>query len=173
MNTRVLVTYATRFGSTSDISDTIAERLRAQGLDVELLPVQDVTALNGFGAVVIGSAVQYGTWLPEAVEFVTAHQDALNRVPVALFSVHIQNQGKDAASARQRHAYLDAVKPMLQPVDAVFFAGRFNRKGARELMPKWLARFMPPVDSRNWKRIRAWADGLPTTLGLRVADPVG
>ena len=54
--------------------------------------------LHGYVAAVIGSAVQYGRWLPEAIAFVQAHQEALNQVPVALFCVHIQNLGNDENS---------------------------------------------------------------------------
>jgi menaquinone-dependent protoporphyrinogen IX oxidase len=36
---RVLVTYASRMGSTAEIGEAIAERLRAAGLDVTVVPV--------------------------------------------------------------------------------------------------------------------------------------
>ena len=50
----------------------------------------------GYDAVLIGSGVRSGSWLPQAVAFVTDHQYALRRVPVALFRVHLNNTGTDA-----------------------------------------------------------------------------
>jgi menaquinone-dependent protoporphyrinogen IX oxidase len=108
--------------------------------------------------VLIGSAVQYGTWLPEAVDFVKTQQATLARLAVALFCVHIQNGGDDENSRQKRHAYLDAVRPLVQPVAEGFFMGRFNRRGARLMLPGWLARFVPTLDFRNWDRVHAWGE---------------
>jgi menaquinone-dependent protoporphyrinogen oxidase len=157
MLTPVLVTYATFFGSTREVAEAIAATLRERGIEVDVRPVQEVGALDGYRAVLVGSAVQHGQWLPEAVEFVKANQQALNRVPVALFTVHITNLGNDESSRKNRLAYLDAVRPLLRPVAEVFFAGRFDRRGAVLLLPGLVARIVPPMDLRNWKKIRAWA----------------
>ena len=113
--------------------------------------------LDRYRAVIIGSAVHRGHWLPEALDFVKANQLALNRLPVALFAVHIANPGNDDSSRNNRLAYLDSVRPMLKPVSEGFFLGRFNRFGAAMLMPRWLAWIVPSMDFRNWKKIRAWA----------------
>jgi menaquinone-dependent protoporphyrinogen IX oxidase len=54
--------------------------------------------------VLLGSAVHGSRWLSEALEFVEANQDALNHVPVALFSVCFAGLAKDEAqlaSARE------------------------------------------------------------------------
>lgn len=50
--------------------------------------------MEGYQAVVVGSAVHRGQWLPEAVEFVKTNQEALGHMPVALFCVHITNRGR-------------------------------------------------------------------------------
>ena len=54
---RVLVTYASRMGSTAGIGEAIAERLRAAGLDVTVVPVSHAPDPEGFDAVVCGSAI--------------------------------------------------------------------------------------------------------------------
>jgi len=71
----------------------------------------------------------------EAVEYVQANRKALNELPVALFTVYISNMGNDENSRRNRLAFLDAIRPLLDPVDEVFFAGKFDRRGAALLMP--------------------------------------
>jgi menaquinone-dependent protoporphyrinogen oxidase len=164
MKNQVLVAYASATGSTVDVAAAIGETLGANGVSVDVKPIKDSLHVDGYQAVLIGSAVQNGRWLSEAIEFVQANQQALNRVPVALFCVHIQNLGNDESSRRNRLAYLDAVRLLLQPVAEAYFAGRFDRRGAALMLPGWLARFVPPLDFRNWKKIHAWANAVHPLL---------
>ena len=164
MYERILIAYATATGSTVDVAATIGKTLDKNGFAVDVQPIQDISSVQGYATVIVGSAVQYGTWLPEAVAFVKDHQQALSRVPVAVFCVHIQNQGNDAASRKNRLAYLHAARVYVQPIDEAFFAGRFNRDGAVRLLPRWVAPFVPTLDFRNWDRIRAWANNLSPKL---------
>jgi len=166
MSAPVLIAYATRFDSTREIAGAVATTLRECGLEVDIQPVQEVHTLDSYQAVLIGSAVNNGSWLTEAIDFVKTNQQALNRIPVALFTVHITNLGNDKKSQRNRLAYLNAIRPLLQPVAEVFFAGRFDRHSAALLLPGWLARFIPTLDFRKWKKIRAWADNLAADLQL-------
>jgi len=164
MNNRILVAYASATGSTIGVAAAIGETLGAGGFSVDVKPIKEKPQVAGYQAVLIGSAVQNGNWLPEAVDFVKDHQRELNRVPVALFCVQIQNLGEDATSRQNRLAYLDEVRLHLHPVEEAFFAGRFNRRGAALLMPSWLARFVPTIDLRDWKKINAWAADLKPKL---------
>ena len=171
MNKRVLVAYATRNGSTIEVASTIAGSLSTNGTTVEVKPIEEEPRVEAYQAVLVGSAVQHGSWLPEAVDFVKANQAALNRLPVALFSVHIQNLGADKASVNNRMAYLDAVRGVLQPVAEGFFAGRFDRRSAAMLLPGWVARLMPPIDLRKWNKMRAWAESVNPLLVHQCAHP--
>jgi menaquinone-dependent protoporphyrinogen oxidase len=49
-------------------------------------PVQDVGAIDGYDAVVLGSAVYLGNWMKPAKEFAVREAAALAAVPVWLFS---------------------------------------------------------------------------------------
>lgn len=164
INNRILIAYASANGSTADIAKTIGETLYTQGFSVDVRPITKDLLVDGYQAVLIGSAIHYGSWLPEAVDFVKSNQEALSSVPVALFCVHIRNLGDDEVSWRGRLAYLNDIRSLLKPAVEGFFAGRFDRRGAVQLLPGWLARFIPPMDFRNWEKIRAWADSLSTLL---------
>lgn len=157
-NNTVLVAYASATGSTVDVAAALGETLGERGFRVDVQPIRADLPLGGYDRVLIGSAVQHGTWLPEAIAFVEENQAALDRVPVGLFCVHIQNGGDDESSCRKRAAYLDAVRPLVGPVAEGFFMGRFNRRGARLMLPGWLARFVPTLDFRNWDRVHAWGE---------------
>ena len=146
----------------------IGETLSSNGLSVDVKPIQENPQIKDYQAVLLGSAVRHGNWLPEAVDFVKANQGALNNLPLALFTVHITNLGNDPASIQNRKAFLNQVRPLLQPVDEAFFAGKFDRRGAALLLPGLLAHFVPTMDFRNFKKVRAWAESIRPQLVKQV-----
>lgn len=73
MNKCILVNYATRAGSTAEIAAAIAETLSARGYAVDVKLVKEKPVLDGYIAVVPGSAIRMGNWLPEAVDVVKAN----------------------------------------------------------------------------------------------------
>ena len=164
MNNRLLVTYATYAGSTVDVAAAIGDTLATRGFSVDVKPIQENPQVDGYQAVLIGSAVQHANWLPEAIDFVKSNQDALSHLPMALFCVHIQNTGNDQTSRVNRLAYLDEVRPFVRPIAEGFFAGKFDRRGAELLLPGFLPRLVPPLDFRNWGKIRAWAESIHPLL---------
>ena len=164
MTNRILVAYASGLGSTAEIAVEIGKTLTALGFAVDVRPVQENPQIADYQAALLGSAVRYGNWLPEAVEFVKANQQALKEVPVALFTVHITNLGNDPASVQARNAFIDQVRVLLHPVDEVFFAGKFDRRGAALLLPGLLARFIPSMDFRDFKKVQSWADNIHHSL---------
>lgn len=160
---KILVGYATRTGSTVGVAATIGETLAARGYAVDVKPLKDAPALDGYRAVVLGSAVNGGQWLPEAVSFVEGQQQALNRIPVALFCVHIMNLGDDESSIKKRLAYLDAQRGLVTPVGEAFFAGMGMNAETASGFERWIYRTFnigPEGDCRDWDKIRAWAKTL-------------
>jgi len=74
---RVLVTAATRYGASAEIAQTIAEVLGERGLEPTVLPPEQVEEVDGYDAVVLGSAVYAGHWLKPARELVGRCDSAL------------------------------------------------------------------------------------------------
>ena len=161
MDNRILVTYATRAGSTAEVAAAIAETLAARGYAVDVKPVKEKPQLTGYSAVVLGSAIRMGDWLPEAVDFVKANQAALNALPTALFTVHMLNTGDDEASRAARAAYLDAVRPLLNGAETTYFEGKmdFSRLS---FLDRTVAKMVKSVeaDHRGWDEIRQWANAV-------------
>lgn len=55
MSASILVTYATRYGSTQEVAEAVAETLREAGLEVDVQPARKVRTLEGRRAVVLGA----------------------------------------------------------------------------------------------------------------------
>ena len=156
-----LVTYVTRAGSTAEVAHSIAEVLTSHGAAVDVLPLKEVASLQGYQAVVLGSAVRMGAWLPEAVKFVEQNREALDRVHSAFFAVHLMNLGEDETSRQARLAYLDPVRKLMKPCKEAFFAGVGDWKKVT-FLEKMMAKMVkaPEGDFRNWPVIRSWAEEL-------------
>ncbi len=161
MNKKILVTYATRAGSTVEVATAIGESLSKRGFAVNVKPVKEKPNLAGYQAILMGSAIRMGSWLPEAVDFIKANQQALNKLPVALFSVHMLNTGSDDASRTARLAYLEAVRPLLNQAEEAYFAGKmdFSRLS---FLDRFVAGLVKAVeaDHRDWDKIRSWAPAM-------------
>jgi menaquinone-dependent protoporphyrinogen oxidase len=158
MTKRILITYATRAGSTFGVADAIGAGLGRRGWEVDVQPVTAHPTVDKYEAVILGSAIRMGGWLPEMVEFIKTNQSALQSCPVALFTVHILNTGADETSRAARLAYLNAVRPLLNPVEEVFFTGRIDLETLSfvdRLMVKMVR--SPIGDFRDWDGIRAWS----------------
>ncbi|MFZ6027121.1 MAG: flavodoxin domain-containing protein [Chloroflexota bacterium] len=81
---KVLVTYATNSGTTADVARAIGEEIEKSGAQVDVLPLERVTTLAGYAAVVLGAPMIMG-WHRAATAFLKKHQQSLSKVPVALF----------------------------------------------------------------------------------------
>ena len=87
MSNKILVTYASRFGSKAGVAEAIGKTLADKGAQVEVLPMREVKDLVPYQAVVAGSAINRGQWLPEAMQFLQAHRAELAQKPFAAFLV--------------------------------------------------------------------------------------
>lgn len=156
--TRVLVTFASKMGSTKEIADAIGARLTKRGHLAEVRPVETVDSIDGYDAIVLGSAVYAARWRPEAVRFARRHHRPLVERKVWLFeSGWLGKRPEDliaSPGARRRARRFGAPAP-------VVFGGRLDPDRATGFMDRALAKRMSG-DARDWDEIASWAD--------RVAD---
>jgi menaquinone-dependent protoporphyrinogen oxidase len=162
---KILVTFATRAGSTYEIATRVAEVLREAGATVEVKPVTAVHELQGYQAVVVGSAIRMGRWLPEAVEFIKANRETLSHIPTAYFVVSGLLRTETAEMRRQVLAFLDPVRALLEPVRIGLFAGKLDYRTI-DGFDRSIAEAVSSAegDWRNWEAIDAWARDLLPVL---------
>jgi len=82
----VLVAYATKLGSTGEIAETMAQVLRDGGHRALAVPARDVRSLDGWDAVILGSAVYAAHWQKDAHRFADRFHEDLKVRPLWLFS---------------------------------------------------------------------------------------
>jgi menaquinone-dependent protoporphyrinogen oxidase len=164
----VLVTAASKHGATAEIAQAVASTLARNGVAAEYLPAHDVRAVEQYAAVVLGSAVYAGHWMPEAKAVVKHHAQALRLRPVWLFSSGPIGEPPE---------------PEELPVDV---AGSLSATGAREhrlfcgRLDRQLLGFAERAmvravhasegDYRDWQAVEDWAVGIAAAM-TRAALP--
>ena len=170
MENKILVAYASKYGSTQEVADVVATTLREKGLVVDLQPVRKVRSLAGYKAVVLGAAIYYGLWHKEALNFLARNEADLSQRPVAVFAL-----GPNSTDENERQgsrAQLDknlAKFPWLKPVVTELFGGRFPAKlhfpdSLVAALPASPMHGLPANDVRDWAAIRDWASNLARKL---------
>jgi menaquinone-dependent protoporphyrinogen oxidase len=120
---KVLVTYATFAGSTSEVARAVGEEIARSGVQVEVLPLDGpgrVTTLDGYDGVVVGGPMIMG-WHREALGFVRRHRAAWQRTPLAVLVMALS---LTETGERQVGEVAVAVDPRLPKKPAQ--AGRLN-----------------------------------------------
>ncbi len=162
MQKKVLVAYATLYGSTSEVAEAVASQISALGAEVDLLPVKEVRDLSPYQAVVLGSAIRAGKILPTAEKFLERNEDALAKLPVAYFVCCMTARKQNEDARLKVESYLEETfnrTPKVRPISVGYFAGKLEYSKL-----EWLARLVlktldaPEGDFRDWEAIRAWAE---------------
>jgi menaquinone-dependent protoporphyrinogen oxidase len=164
---RIMIAYATKHGSTREVAEAVAERLRIHGLDVELRAAPDVRELDDYDAVVLGGALYMGRWHDEARGFLKRHRMKLAGMPVAVFGMGPRTMSDtDVKGSRKQLERALARVPEVEPVTKAIFGGVVAP--AKLSFP--LNR-MPASDARDWTAIESWADELAESLRSIALTP--
>jgi menaquinone-dependent protoporphyrinogen oxidase len=167
MSTSILVGYATRYGSTQQVAEAIADTLRAAGLPVEIKPLREVRSLDGYHAIVMGAPLFMFHWHKEALNFLSRQRKALSERPVAVFvlgPVHDPHDEKEWQDSRTQLDKELAQFPWFAPLALEIFGGKYDPAALRFPL-KMFAGAEPASDIRDWDAIRAWAESLAPRLG--------
>lgn len=158
----ILVTAASKHGSTAEIATAIGRELRARGAETTVVDPEAVTDLDGYDAVVLGSAVYAGHWLEPAKTLAQRLGDEVASRPVWLFSSGPLG---------------DPLRPDEDPVDVAGIAETVRARGHRVFPGKLdrsnlsfgekaivMALRAPEGDFRDWDAVADWAAEITAAL---------
>ncbi len=161
---KVLIAYASKAGSTSEIAAAIGEVLNKSGMDVTVERVNNVKDISAYQAVVVGSLIRMGAWAPEAKKFIESNKETLDKVPTAFFTA-CSTLKEDTVENRATVAgYLEPIHQIYKPLESGMFAGKMDTSKL-SFFDRTIINMMskgedPNKDHRDWNAINAWAEKL-------------
>lgn len=171
---RVLVVYASKYGSTRGIAERIARTIEEAGHQAGAVPATHAGALDGYDAYVIGSALYMFSWLKEGKDFVLHNSERLAGKPVWLFSsgpigtATVDAQGRDVREGAGPKELPELMAAVNAREHRVFF-GAFDH--TKLSVAHRVVYAMPAAkklfidgDFRDWEEIDAWAENIASAL---------
>jgi menaquinone-dependent protoporphyrinogen oxidase len=169
---QLLVAYASKHGATEGIAEHVAATLRGAGVDVVTQRADRVEDAAAYDALVVGSAVYYGSWLQEAADFVRGNRAVLAERPTWLFSSG--PLGEHVTDDEEQPKEIAEFREAVSPRDHRTFLGALDR--SRLPFPERMvakAVRAPEGDFRDWAAIAAWAEGIARQLREQPAPSRG
>ncbi len=167
MNKNILITYASKYGSTGEIAHKISEVLRQAGWQATVLPINGFVDLSSYSAVILGSAVYIGKWQKEAAAFLRTNEKFLACIPLWLFSSGPTGEG-DAVGLLEGWrlpADLQPIIDRIRPRDIVVFHGYINPDKLNFIEKQVIKSMKKPFgDFRDWEAITAWTTKITNEL---------
>ncbi|MBN1168170.1 MAG: hypothetical protein JXA44_13745 [Methanospirillaceae archaeon] len=153
----ILVIYATRYGSTTVLAETITDTLRQAGYDAELFIAEKMPDPMHCEAIILGSPLYLGKWLRSLVEYINRYKGIFDSVPHAVFTVgYTLREPGPMELAAARLAELE-FQHVLSPVYSGYFGGNLeiNRlSGADRDICQMVG--LPDGDFRDTTKVAAW-----------------
>lgn len=164
---KLLVTYASKYGSTAEIAEVIGKELSKRNCEVEVKSVEQVGNLDGYDGFIIGSALYAGGWLKAAAEFLRSNLPLLASRPVWLFSSGPTGEGDPNEIVGSGWTFpedLTALVETIKPRDVILFHGKIDLDKL-SFGEKMIIKSVKATvgDYRDWLVIRTWASTLDLT----------
>jgi menaquinone-dependent protoporphyrinogen oxidase len=156
---KILVAYATKYGSTAEVAEAIAKSLETLKAEVLLLPLNKVRSLSGIDAVVMGAPFYMFRWHKDAILFLSRFDGKLQKVPTAVFALgpfhDVESEWLEIRGQLDREL---TKFPWFQPIDVKLFGGKFDPVSLTfpfNMIPA--LKELPASDIRDWAAISLWA----------------
>ena len=167
---RILVTVASRHGTTAEIGHLIAGILQDAGLPTDLLTPDEIVRVADYDAVVLGSAVYAGHWLEPAKAFVVRHGKELAERPLFLFS---SGPLGDPPKPDREPEDAQAIEASTGAMDHRVFAGRLTQSQLTRTERLIVTAVRAPYgDFRPWDDIADWALEIARYMKSESSVPV-
>ena len=165
---RVLVAAASKHGGTAEMAGWIGRTLSESGIDAVVMATEDVGGLDGFDAVVLGSAVYAGHWLDSGRRLAMGLAPRLAERPVWLFS---SGPVGDPPRPDGEPNGIDDLVEATGAREHRVFGGRIER-GDLGVMERVMvsALHVPDRDDRHRDEVIDWARTIAADVSARSRD---
>ena len=160
--TRVLVAYASKYGSVEEVARYVGAVLRDEGADCDVVTAREARSLEGYDLVVLGTGLYMTRLHREARRFLSRHHGTLAHVPFAVFAMGPLSS--DEAEKEKVRPQLErglGRYPDVAPVATAIFGGVLDPAK----MPFPYNR-MTAGDHRDGDEIRHFAASLPVRVPI-------
>ncbi|MFA5396142.1 MAG: hypothetical protein GX097_07400 [Methanomicrobiales archaeon] len=166
---RVLIAYATKYGTTKKIAEEIQGVLTDKGIESDLINVMETGKMGTYDAVILGSPVYMGKMLVEAREFCKYFRHNMTDTWLAIFVNGISCCTPGNVDTAPLFAAIDEMHEYVRPDMKAAFSGAFNPTGLSETDAQIAGMVRPPVgDFRDHEAIRDWAEDLALAIFMRM-----
>lgn len=164
MGNRILVVYATRFGSTEQTARVVASVLGAEGSEMEVLSVKEITTWPSCSVVVLAAPLYMGKLHKDARRFLHQWRSELEKIPVALVVPGPVNPDEREWNEARTQLQKELARiPWLHPVAQQIVGGKWDPEKFGFFL-RWTMRKVEAKDGRDWPAIRGWARELAGKL---------
>jgi menaquinone-dependent protoporphyrinogen oxidase len=172
-NTRVLIAYASKHGTTAEIARRIGERIREHGVNVEVDPVRDVKNLCRYDAIILGTAIYFGRWKSEAVKFIKKHRHEFSQKPLWIFLSGPTGEG-DPEALVEGLKYPPSMEDLIgdiHPKEIAVFHGALDVDKLGFFEKFIVKKVKAPVgDFRDWEAIDDWARAIAEQISAAAYE---
>lgn len=157
MTGTILIAYASKYGSTREVAESIAATLRQRLLRIDVKAAEDVEHVDEYAGVVLGGGIYMGRWHRNARGFAKVFERELSSLPVAVFALGPVDDVPEHRTGSENQFRKAVEKLGFEPMASAVFGGAVD---PRKL--PFPFNHMPAADVRDWDQIRDWA--------LEIAD---
>ena len=153
---KVLVAVASKHGGTQDIAYGIARILMGWGLKADVKNIETDADINGYEAVILGSAVYRGSWLKPAINFVNCYASELSSRPTWLFSSG--PVGTPLKPEPEEAVKIGEIMAKTKAREHHVFTGRLDKRNL-SLTERSIVKMVGVKDGdwRDWQDVGSWA----------------
>jgi menaquinone-dependent protoporphyrinogen oxidase len=182
--TKILIAYGTTEGHTARIAECIADVIRSQGHEADVLDLKQSgnALMDPYDAAIVGGSIHMGKHDEHVRNFVRRNRAALERLPSAFFSVSLAAHG-DMENAR---AYVESFQQETgwRPAQVGFFGGAllYRQYGfLKRLMMKRIVHSKPgnlSLDTSRdheyteWDEVKRFAEDFLQRLASKDASKI-
>ncbi len=173
MTSTTLVTYASQYGATKEIAETIADVLSQSGVQADVAPVDTVKDLSPYRAVILGSGIYAGKWPNKSAKFLQDNEKSLSQRMTWIFTSGPTGEGDPVKLMGYRlPAPQQSIADRIHPCDVTVFHGNINPKKVNFLLKFVIKNIVkaPFGDYRDCDMIAAWALGIAEELN--ATEPI-